>query len=484
MFPDNGFSEEGKLDWEKSEPPPPPAPEPYPSFPATPPSFDPASATSEMEEEGVPDSPSGYVVITPSGRKKGVSPEIAQLLDRTSKRKDAVSALEEVQRSRKKWVVLIVILILLLVGAAGAAVYEFLEINKLKESHAQALQQTNAAHLTLKAGLEKQIGDTAAAKKDVEDKLAKLSADFEAYKESVKDRLAQVDDLENSRNEVARNLEEAQTLNLRIPELEQQLQGRESDISRLKAEVAEVRSSVVTLEESNTGRGNDIERLEGEIEKREAHVNELQEEIDSLTGKGLTPKISASEYAKLKDEDRKKTSRIELLEKWSKQLEEQIEEIHIVGKGEKNILDQMNDLRMDLLRIGKDRMKLQEDLKNEQEARRRYSSPENTIIEWAQAHSTGKIEVLMKFYAENNRHRKRFEEGTDEDRGKLAAEFREFAAYEVDPRVLSVTINPKERQATAKLTLRLTLNGKTVEMPATMLLVREYNQWAILSEGF
>jgi chromosome segregation ATPase len=336
----------------------------------------------------------------------------------------------------------------------------------------------------MKAGLEKQLGELSAAKKGVEEKLTKLDTDFEAYKESVKDRLAQVDDLENSRNEVARNLEEAQTLNQRIPELEKQLKDRESVISRLKAEVTEIQGSVTTLEESNTRRGADIERLEGDINKRNARLKDLQEEIDSLTGKGLTPKISASEYAKLLDELRKKTSRIELLEKWSKQLEEQIEEIHIVGKGEKNILDQMNDLRMDLLRLGKDRMKLQEDLKNEQEARRRYSSPENTIIEWAQAHGSGKIDVLMKFYAENNRHRKRFEEGSDEERGKLAAEFREFAAYEIDPRVLSVTINPKERQATVKLTLRMTLDGRTVEMPATMLLVREYDQWAILSEGF
>jgi hypothetical protein len=228
----------------------------------------------------------------------------------------------------------------------------------------------------------------------------------------------------------------------------------------------------------------DLEKLRTELGERNRHIKEMQEEIDSLTGRGLTPKISASEYAKLIDDMRKKDSRVELLEKWSKQLEEQIEDIHTVVRGDKNILDQMNDLRMDLLRIGKERMKLQEDLKSEQEARRRYSSPENTITEWARACKSGKIDILMKFYAENNRHRKRYEEGGDAERGKLQAEFKEFATYDIEPQVLSITINPGERTATTKLRLRLTREGKTIDMPATMMLVREYEQWAILNEGF
>ncbi len=490
MFPDDGFNSDSKLDWESREEPSPPVAEQYPPTPGfqipgeQPPTPPVPPLVPDMEGEGVPDSPSGYVVITPSGRKKGVSPEIAQLLDRTSKRKDAVTALEEVKKSKKKWVVIIVVLVLLFAAAAAAAVYEYLDIEKRKKLHQEFAQQANSERLQLKNSLEIKIDQTETARKDLEGKLNGLKTEFQSYKDSVRDRLAQVDDLEKAKNDAVRNMEETKLLNQKIPVLEKQLEDRDSSIDRLGAELEETRKNILTLENSNTLRGTSIKKLNDDIRQRDRRLNELQEEIDSLTGRGLTPKISASEYARLLDDMRKKNSRIEMMEKWSKQLEEQIEDIHTVVKGDKNILDQMNDLRMDLLRLGKDRMKLQEDLKSEQEARRRYSSPENTIAEWAQAHATGKLDVLMKFYAENNRHRKCFEEGSDEERGRLAAEFREFSAYRIEPQVLSVTINPGERRATAKLRLRLTLDGRTVEMPVTMLLVREYEQWAILSEGF
>ena len=501
MFPDDGFSSDGRLDWEPKEEPAPstldqyapdpvsmdqyaPAPSKEPVFPGEPDFVDPSLQTAEVEGEGVPDSPSGYVVITPSGRKKGVSPEIAQLLDRTSQRRDAVTALEEVKKSKKKWVIAIVVLALLFAAAAAAAVYEYLDIEKRKKSEEDFRQQAENTRLQMKQALEARMGDIETARKDLEGKLSALGTEFQAYKDSVKDRMAQVDDLENSRDEIAKSLEEVKLVNQRIPELESQLQNRDLKIDRLSSELDETQKSVRTLEDSNTQRGTDNEALRKNIKERDGQIKEMQEEIDSLTGRGLTPKISASDYAKLLDDMRKKNSRIGLLEKWSKQLEEQIEDIHTVVRGDKNILDQMNDLRMDLLRISKERNKLEEELKGEQEARRRYSSPENTIIEWAHAHSTGKLDVVMKFYAENNRHRKRFEEGGDEERGKLTAEFKEFAAYSIEPQVLSITINPGERKATAKLRLKLTLDGKTVQMPATMLLVREFDQWAILTEGF
>jgi hypothetical protein len=145
--------------------------------------------------------------------------------------------------------------------------------------------------------------------------------------------------------------------------------------------------------------------------------------------------------------------------------------------------DTKNRLVMDLLAARKETIKLQKDLKEERDARSRYGSPENRIVEWAEAVATGELDGVIKHYAENNYHRKRFESGGSQ-RDELAKEFEELCAYDIEPEVISITMNPQEGTATAKLTLKLTLDGATLLVRASMVLVREFTGWRILDEGF
>jgi len=485
MFPDDGFKKGGELNWDSSaKTEPTPAMPPVPPPPPMPGAVTPGSVTEEMYEEGgVPDSPSGYVVITPSGRKKGLSPEIAQLLDRTSKRQTTVQAIEDGTGSGKKNGVVVAILIVLILAAAGTAGYFFSELQKARKEIGNAETKSLQAQAQLKSGYEARIGELDTAQKAMQVTLEEKDKAYDDYVENVKGQVAQFESLDKARLNLEGEVKELKEENTKIGKLENELEDRDGQITALNSDVHAAKKEAKELTLGIFSRDSKIADIEDQLANNEERITKLREKLEEIST--TATQVSLSELAKLRDTVMKQENKIESLSKWNGELEEQLEKITSTSgdSDEKSMVDQINDLRMDLLRKGKECIRLEEDLKNEQDARRRYSSPENAIVQWAGALATGEMDRLMKFYSEDNVHRKRFD-ADGRQREALAREHAEFQVYAIEPDVISIELDPRENRAKARLVLRMTRDGKTVNVKANMVLVREFDRWVILDEGF
>lgn len=480
MFPDDGFQKDGELDWpQKQEEGGVSLTEPYPAMPPADQPVGPAVTTAEIEEDGVPDSPSGYVVITPSGRKKGLSPEIAQLLDRTSKRQTTVAATDKDKVPGKGGKTGIIILALLLFLAAGAAGYLYTDAQKAHEELSQVATAAQRSAAILQNDHAAAIKKADTEKQGLQSKIDEVAGEFEKYKEDVLEERTLFAELRSSREELEMANSRLKEENARISGLEKELGDRKEEIESLNTDIYNLRGDVREHEERIIVGDSTIADLKAELVNTKEQIRNLEKEVIELKSGRPGPKVSANELAKLRFMVRNHANEIEKLTALVDEYERQFKLIEDPDTGQ----DTKNRLIMDLVNARKEIIKLQKDLKQEQDARNRYSSPENTIVEWAQANSSGELDRVIRYYAENNIHRKRFESGGVELE-ELAAEYKEFRAFGIEPDVISVKINPREGTATAELSLRLTSEEETKVVRASMVLVREFEHWAILDEGF
>ena len=474
MFPDDSFKKEGSLDWnQREEKDPASLTEPYPSSPLDNQQVNPTEVNAEMQEEGVPDSPSGYVVITPSGRKKGLSPEIAQLLDRTSKRQTPVKAGEEGKKVRITGTIVLTVFLLAFASASG---YMYMRADKAGREVDKVEERARASMAKYRQECDSTVVEAKTEKQDFSDRFEKTSRDFEDYKAKVKHDMDHVESLRESIRELEASIASLQEETAKIPELQKDLEHRQGMIDWLNGKLQNAKTEVRTLEEGILLRATDMAELQKNITDRENRIKSLENQLYELVSRP-GHHISANELARLRDAVHKKDNKIDALDKLARELKSQLDEIT------RGVGGDVNRLRMKLVRRSEEVIKLQEEIENLQYARRRYSSPENTIVEWAQAHGSGELDGIIEYYAEKNIHRKRWVAGGAQ-REELLKEYKEFANNSIEPEVISITIDPQQGTATAKLIIKLTADGRTMNVKAKMVLVREFERWAILDEGF
>jgi ketosteroid isomerase-like protein len=479
MFPDDGFEDKGKLDWGGKKEDNVSLTESYPSMPGEPGQVDPSAMTAEMQEEGVPDSPSGYVVITPSGRKKGVSPEIAQLLERTSKRQSAISLVDTEAGSKLQHKVVTFILIILFLAASAAAGYMYNQNKKARKDFAESKLKTQQLLGDLQTKFNADLKKIEDQNTETGEKLKQTETEFASYKEEVEGKVSQFETLKDAEKQYVKVIDDLKIENEKIPELEGQVQLKDERIGALNSTIQHVQKNGDNLKAGVIGRDTTITQLRKEIEEKISDITKLGKEIEDLKGAHKGPRISPSEVASLRDSVHEKTIKINSLNKHVKDLEDQLERIQLGRGGQAEI----NKLIMKLVVKNEEIINLQEQIAKLQHKLRRYSSPESTISEWAKAYSSGELDRVIKHYASDNYHRKRWESGNAQQEA-LKKEFQEFTAKKIESEVISITLNPQDSTATAKLKLRLSADGKTRVVNATMLLLREYERWVILDEGF
>lgn len=482
MFPDDGFKQEGKLSWDgkEKEADDIQLTESYPSMPGEGQQIDPSAMTAEMEGEGVPDSPSGYVVITPSGRKKGVSPEIAQLLERTSKRQDAIKQVGFEVQSPGKHKAVLFILIVLFLAASSVAGYMYNQSKKTRNDLAKSQSDAQKLRGDLQAKFNTELKKAQDIKEEIEGKLEQTDTAFTAYKKDVEDKVSQFETLKGDKEQLTRVIDDLKEKNREIPELETVIEKKDQAIGELNSTVQFLRKTEQDLKAGVHERESASTNLRNTIDAKITEIAKLKEGIEELKSIHKGPLISPSKVASLRDSVREKSIKIEALQKHIKDLKEQLDRIQAGVGGQAEI----NKLIMKLVIKNEEIINLQEQIAKLQYGLRRFSSPESTIGEWAKAYVSGELGRVIKHYANDNYHRKRWEAGGEQQK-KLVREFEEFTAQKIEPEVISITINPQDSTAAAKLKLKLTgKNGKSRIVNATMLLLREYEHWVILDEGF
>jgi len=484
MFPDDGFKQEGKLSWNGKEKNMEDIQltESYPSMPGEPENqqVDPSAMTAEMQEEGVPDSPSGYVVITPSGRKKGVSPEIAQLLERTSKRQDAIKQVGFEVQSPGKHKAVLFILIILFLAASSVAGYMYNQSKKIRNDLAKSQSDAQKLRSDLQAKFNTELKKAQDIKEEIEGKLEQTDTAFTAYKKDVEDKVSQFETLKGDKEQLTRVIDDLKEKNREIPELETVIEKKDQTIGELNSTVQFLRKTEQDLKAGVHERESASTHLRNTIDAKITEIAKLKEEIEEFKSIHKGPLISPSKIASLRDSVHEKTIKINSLNKHVKDLKDQLDRIQ-EGRGGQ---DEINKLIMKLVIKNEEIIDLQEQIAKLQHKLRRYSSPESTIGEWAKAYASGELDSVIKHYANDSHHRKRWEAGGEQQK-ELVREFEEFTAQKIEPEVLSITINPQDSTAAAKLKLKLTdKDGKSRTINAMMLLLREYERWVILDEGF
>jgi DNA repair exonuclease SbcCD ATPase subunit len=479
MFPDDGFENKDKLDWDAKGPGDVALTEPCPTMPGENEQTSPTEITPETQEESVPDSPSGYVIITPSGRKKGVSPEIAQLLDRTSKRQAIIGAFEKGEAAKKRNKAGSFILIVLFIAATAIAGYQYKQSKNTRAQFASATAKAKQVRENLETKFKADIEKTNSRNKELDAQLKKTTTDFNAYKDEVEAERDAFDSLRKTKDKLETMITQLKEENANIIALKNKIKLRDENIDGLNLIIRRIRKDNENMDTGINSRDLEKEKLDNAIAKKDTRIESLMDKIKELRSSERTPAISTGEVASLRDKVRIMGFRMDSLKKELLTANDTLDRIQRGEGGQ----DEVNLLRMRLLDKSKDIAERDEQIAKLQYALKRYSSPESVIVGWAESLASGDLGRVMKHYAESNLHRKRWA-GTDAEREEMTGEFKEFTASKIELEVLSVTINPQESSATAKLKLKLTAGGKTRILNASMTLVREFERWAILEEGF
>lgn len=460
MFPEN---EQGAVGVDVTEP--------YPSVPGeeVPGEEVPAAITGsdQVVKEKAADISPEYEVAAPPARKKGPSQEVAELLERTSKRKKP--AQESGKRGRKG----IAILIVFLIAFVAAAVFGFLDAKNLRETLKNTEARYKLERALLEASFNKEKGKLNSQKQELQEKLnqaieakesiqAQYKADIEPAREKIEQLSTQVEQLQ---------VECADAKKLR-----KDIKEKTEQVASLNASLQKLRNDFNNLSKDMMLRGVQLTDLEREVGEKDSLIERLEEELEKAT-RGEPGIISHAEVARLRAMVESRTNHINRLEGQLKRLHDIIT---LIQQGEKPNVRKMT---RDLWQKGKEIIELEKKLEDEQIARRLYGSPQSTIVEWTEAIASGELDRAIKFYASNNVHRRRFYAGGLE-REAVAQEFKEFGKFRIEPEVLLITIHADKQEATAKVNIRLTAGGKTVSVPTTMQLIHEYNMWTILEEGF